>query len=319
MALLGQATNVAPAYEPGFCIAVKKSVGACSACRDVCPHEAITIQQRVVIDEVDCTGCGLCIQACPSQALSASDRLRSDGAVRCSQVDGSAQAVNCLGRMEATDVLQLGRGQDRAVLARGDCSDCPIGDARVVEAVDEMVSAAAALAAFRPRPLDIEVRHVGELASGERPASISRRQLFSLGASGMRDQAAYTLASYDVGGKGDTTLPAELHQRFQWLRHARPEDDTKVPWILPRVSEACILCPVCTNVCPTQAFERELEPLDNGPAQLWFSPERCNGCDACVASCPVHAISLDDDVTFGELRRASSVAQRGSARRAVPT
>jgi hypothetical protein len=30
-------------------------------------------------------------------------------------------------------------------------------------------------------------------------------------------------------------------------------------------------------------------------------------------------MSLDDDVTFGELRQSSAVAQRGGARRAVPT
>ena len=61
------------------------------------------------------------------------------------------------------------------------------------------------------------------------------------------------------------------------------------------------MCPVCTNVCPTGAFRRELEPVQvGGGGVLKLEPERCNGCNACVTSCPVRVISLGE-VTWGEL------------------
>ncbi len=62
------------------------------------------------------------------------------------------------------------------------------------------------------------------------------------------------------------------------------------------------MCPVCTNVCPTDAFRRELTPVkEGGGGVLKLEPERCNGCNACVRSCPVKVITLDDEVRYGEL------------------
>ena len=82
------------------------------------------------------------------------------------------------------------------------------------------------------------------------------------------------------------------------------------------------MCPVCTNVCPTGAFHRELEPVQVGGGVLKLEPERCNGCNACVTSCPVKVISLDEEVTWAELssgtqevyQKEKSVAQGTVAR-----
>src|SRR5690606_17047782 len=126
-------------YEVGHCIAAKKTVGACSACRDVCPHEAITITHHVVIDELSCSGCGLCIQACPSQALSVPEKIRPVGTVKCSQVSGDAQTIECLARLQPSDVLQLAGSRDKVTLARRDCETCPVGNGQVVDAIEEML------------------------------------------------------------------------------------------------------------------------------------------------------------------------------------
>ncbi len=308
LGLVGKAVRQQPEYRPELCIAVKKSVGACSACLDVCPHEAITIGQRVVIDEVDCSGCGLCIQACPSQALAANLRIRPEGTIKCSRVQGDAQTVECLGRLQATDLLRLGSGQEKVTLARRDCHTCPIGDGRVLEAIDGVVAEAATLAEYRPRALDFEVVEVRKLARESRPTEISRRDLFTLGLKNVQVGASEALARVDFGTDQDSSLPDETHRRFAWLSHARPADDAPVPWSLPRVADTCILCPVCTNVCPTKAFDRRVDPPDEGGVRLLLAPERCNGCSACVTSCPVHAITLDSDVTWGELRSGPTMA-----------
>ncbi|MCK4563200.1 MAG: 4Fe-4S binding protein [Verrucomicrobia bacterium] len=43
----------------------------CSACVDVCPEEAITMDGDIaVIDAAKCTECGLCVDACPVEAIS---------------------------------------------------------------------------------------------------------------------------------------------------------------------------------------------------------------------------------------------------------
>lgn len=309
ISLAARETRVAPDYEVGHCIAAKKTVGACSACRDVCPHEAITIGQRVVIDEISCSGCGLCIQACPSQALSVPEKIRPDGTIKCSRVSGDAQTVECLARLQPTDVLQLAGSHDKVTLARRDCETCPIGDGTVVPAIEAMLAELEVLLPFRARPLEVEVIETRKHAAPPRaPTSVSRRELFQLGFRGIQEGASEVLARVDFGG-GDDDVPIELQRTYAWIAHAKPADDALVPWELPRIGSNCILCPVCTNVCPTHAFERELDgPEHGGGMRLRLAPDHCNACGACVASCPVHTITMDDTVTWGELRQKSAVA-----------
>ncbi|MCK9322359.1 MAG: 4Fe-4S binding protein [Candidatus Methanomethylophilaceae archaeon] len=42
---------------------------ACGACVDVCPEDAITVDDIAVIDANKCVDCGACIDACPSSAI----------------------------------------------------------------------------------------------------------------------------------------------------------------------------------------------------------------------------------------------------------
>ncbi|MBN1109673.1 MAG: 4Fe-4S binding protein, partial [Methanomassiliicoccales archaeon] len=41
----------------------------CGACEDVCPNQAITVDDVAVIDANKCDDCGTCIEECPSEAL----------------------------------------------------------------------------------------------------------------------------------------------------------------------------------------------------------------------------------------------------------
>ncbi len=49
---------------------VEKCTG-CGTCVDVCPVEAITVENDVaVVDEAECVECGACADECPNDALS---------------------------------------------------------------------------------------------------------------------------------------------------------------------------------------------------------------------------------------------------------
>lgn len=41
----------------------------CGACADVCPQDAITVNDIAVIDQDLCVDCGACIDECPSDAI----------------------------------------------------------------------------------------------------------------------------------------------------------------------------------------------------------------------------------------------------------
>ncbi|MGE4275397.1 MAG: DUF362 domain-containing protein [Candidatus Methanomethylophilaceae archaeon] len=42
----------------------------CGACADVCPQDAITVDDIAVVDPDACVDCGACIDECPSDAIS---------------------------------------------------------------------------------------------------------------------------------------------------------------------------------------------------------------------------------------------------------
>lgn len=299
---LNRATTVAPSYTPEHCLVVSKSVGSCSICADTCPHQAIEIGREVVIDDVECTGCGLCVQACPSQALETPLNYRAGEALKCSQVSGSAQSIQCLTRLQASDILRLaGRGR-KVTLARADCADCPVGTAEVEKALEGLIVEAESLAGFMNRPLAVEIRLTESLEAAENPEVVSRRQLLRGGWHSLQRGAADALAPFDPGDDEDADLPKELQRRYALIEQSRPEPEALVPWVLPSVGDGCIMCPVCTNVCPTDAFEREFNPMsEGGGATLWLDPERCNGCGACESSCPVKVITLEAEVRWSEL------------------
>ncbi len=51
------------------CIALR--TGACTVCREECPEEAITLddRNRPVVDAERCNGCGLCVKLCPASVF----------------------------------------------------------------------------------------------------------------------------------------------------------------------------------------------------------------------------------------------------------
>ena len=319
-----KAMEVAPSNNTARCLNSTEGAGACSACLDVCPHSAVSIERLVQIDGVDCTGCGLCVRACPSEALEMQTRLpASTTAVRCSQVTGSAPSVRCLAQLSATDMLRLGAAEGSLTLGHGVCEGCKIGDATAPNVARATAERAAQLAAVLGKELQVSVESVESLGDERRRRNVvSRRQLFGGGLKEAQRLAADALAPLErvLPGEEDAPpdaepLPHELRRRYQALQIAEPEPTSAVPWRLPRVDDGCILCPACTRACPTDAFSRDFSGEEG---VLLLDPERCVGCDACLRACPVKVISMDDEVTWGELSGGKQEAYRASPERRTP-
>lgn len=304
--LIFKAASVEPRYDEEICLAAGKT-RSCTACRDVCPHQAITISRRVQIDDVDCTGCGLCVQACPTQALEAKVSLERSASVKCSRVSGDASTVHCLGRLQATDLLRLAGSGDTVTLAHGDCADCPIGTAAVLEAVRATRADAVELAQLHGRTLAVDIGERRRLDGTSHTGAMSRRELLRGGWRSVQERAVDMLAPLDPGDE-ELHLPVELQRRYRVIAAARPEQEQLVPWTLPRISDECIMCPLCTNACPTGAIERTFE--GDGQGVLHLKPDHCMGCDACMDVCPVSAVAMDERISWSELSGGKETAYR---------
>ena len=318
-----RALDVAPRYEARNCLAVTYTRGECRECLNACPHEAVTINPQVAIDKIDCTGCGICVQACPSGALEPRVSFESGSPMRCSKVAGGAQSVLCLARLQATDVVRLAGSKPELTLAHGDCEGCNVGSAAVPALVAKVADDAVRLAATHGRQLKVKVERLDSLDHQESSERISRRSIFSGILRGAREQVADSLAPLERILPKETEddegapLPVELSRRYQLIELAKPAAETLVPWSLPRVADGCILCPLCTRACPTDAFSRNLgEGFAAG--LLLLEPERCIGCNACVDACPVQVISMDNQVSWGELSGGKQEAYRADPSRHRP-
>ncbi len=302
-----KASSLQPSYTKEHCLAYKQSTAACSICREVCPHEAISFKRgkEVVIDDIDCSGCGLCVASCPSQALEAKVSYQPGAPLKCSQVKGNAQTVQCLGRLAPSDLLRLSGNKETATLVRGECAGCKIGNEDIPAALERMSERARDLARAQERPFGLEVKVESRYDATDNPDTLSRRALLQGGWRNLQHTAADALAPFDPGADDALGLPKEMQRQYRLLEQAELDPAEPVAWAVPRVADGCILCPVCTNVCPTKAFQRAFEPEGT---KLMLEPEKCMGCNACVKACPVKVITLEPEVTWGELAAGPQVA-----------
>ena len=240
---------------------------------------------RVELDEVLCTGCGLCTGVCPGIALEyplgaiQEALIRGKGKLRCSKAEGKGEEVLCLGRLTPGLLAEAGSRFGKVVLARGDCEACRIGGPEVPERLARMAEEAR-----RYFPVEVEVVE-GELP-GER---VGRRELFQALLGSAKRTAAdlvpeLPLPALEEEREGE--LPAELR-----LRRLAASRAPEVRWPRIRVEEGCTLCPVCTNVCPTEAVRRVREGEEY---VLYLQVAACTGCGACVESCPPQVIRLEE-------------------------
>ena len=279
-----KATDPRPRYTESRCLLYKNSVGGCDRCYQVCPHGAVRLEGfRVELDEVLCTGCGLCTGVCPGVALEyplgaiQEALIRGKGQIRCSKAEGKGEEVLCLGRLTPGLLAEAGSRFGKVVLARGDCATCRIGGPSVPEHLERMAEEAR-----RYHPVAVEVME------GPLPGEpVGRRELFQALLGSARRAAAEMVPEPPLPAtEEEKGLPAELRLRLVAARRA-----SEVRWPRIRVEEGCTLCPVCANVCPTEAVRRVREGEEY---VLLLKVEACTGCGACVESCPPQVIRLEE-------------------------
>lgn len=312
LSLFGAKIDARPDYEPRTCIRVTHGEEHCSACYDACPHDAITLGPRIEIDAIDCTGCGICIAACPSEALSTDVKLSRESRLRCGEVGGNSQSVNCFAELQPADYLRLAAPDGTLTLMRGDCANCKIGAANVPAITERALARASELAAETGQPFNPTFTAGEELTSVPEKRVVNRRSFLTLGFDEGKGIVAGSLGPFEQlmdaleplakryerfrpsseAERDRVPPPPETTREYRYLAQSEPSEAT-VPWVIPAVAEGCIMCPICTRVCPTDAIDRDYRNPDS--PELILQPDRCTGCNACVEACPVSVMTLVPD------------------------
>jgi ferredoxin len=297
--------EAAPAVNHADCAADS----GCRACLDVCPHDAIRIEDgRIVHDTNVCEPCGRCVAACPTgatvnpaftermlevhvRALVATAGQRPRGiAFHCSRGTAPAHAadwhedwfpvpVPCVGMLPPTWLLAplvLGAGRVTVLHCDGECRGGGVDDGAKAVAASRAVLRAASL----PENLVADVDQL-EQAPG----------------AGL-DKAVFVEAPFRHDG------PARV---FLALADAAGRDyqvsDPVLPTGLIANTAACTVCGACAAACPTHALGFSEKQVDG--ARLTFDASLCVACGQCVPGCPelaAGAIGLEHTVDVERLR-----------------
>ncbi|GMA15952.1 4Fe-4S dicluster domain-containing protein [Deinococcus metallilatus] len=305
---LGEYGNPVPRYTAPRCLLERQAVGGCDACHATCPHEAIEfgpLGQSIQIDPQACTGCGLCVQVCPSGALeydltaplqSVRDAGQAgEASLTCSQSGAGGPTLPCLGRVTPALVSVAGAWDTPLTLLHGECRTCPVGAPDVPERLRRVVGEAQTLRAATGQPAQVTVREAGP-EDRDRAVRVSRRGAFASLLRTGRQQVAQVIPERPLPfvdwSQPEERTPEEWRWRARSLVPA-PPPEAGIHWPAPLVDDTCIDCPVCANVCPTQAITRELKP--EGGVQLLLNLSACTSCMACLRSCPPQAIHMQEE------------------------
>ncbi|MDX2004310.1 MAG: 4Fe-4S dicluster domain-containing protein [Meiothermus sp.] len=280
-------TDPTPRFTGQRCLLERNTVGGCDLCQAACPHQAVDLSNFTAqIDATKCTSCGLCTAVCPGAALEfplgpiQEGLIRGRGQIRCSKVPGSGDEVRCLGQLTPGVLAEAASRFGPLTLAHGDCQSCKIGSPEMPERVQQAVDEGRK---FFPA---LEARLQQEELRG---AAVGRREFFGAVMGGAKRSAAEVvpnLPMLEPEPDARDERPAELRLRRMAARRAAEP----LSWPKIAIAEGCTLCPVCTNVCPTKAVERE---NDGNEYSIKLDVSACTGCGACVASCPPQVITLE--------------------------
>ncbi|GAA5514132.1 ferredoxin-type protein NapF [Deinococcus carri] len=307
---LGEYGNQLPRYTAPRCLLERQAVGGCDACHATCPHDAIRLGplgSSIEIDPQACTGCGLCVQVCPSGALEydltaplqsvrdAGQAAGGEASLTCSQSGAGGPTLACLGWVTPALVSAAGAWDTPLTLLHGDCRTCPVGAPDVPERLRRVAGEAQALRAATGQPARVTVREATP-EDRDRAVRVSRRGAFTQLLRAGRQQVAQALPERPLPfvdwSQPEERTPEEWRWRARTLVPA-PAPDAGVHWPAPLVDDTCIDCPVCANVCPTQAITRDLKP--EGGVQLLLNLSACTSCMACLRSCPPQAIHMQEE------------------------
>lgn len=298
-------------YDASLCTHGAKGLRGCTQCLEVCPAGAIrSAGDLVALDTRLCQGCASCALACPTGAMSfnrpsrAAARASLRRLLDAAQSEGNPAPVIVAHVPAARAAIEAARLPARACAFQIDALPAFGEDlwfeALVLGAAGVVMVRNASATLEEQTLLDGKIAEAQVLLGGSR-ASPLRLALVAPDAlaeaidampqrasdlSDMRERAA----AQTTAAKRPALLAAldALHAAADGAM-APVALAPGMPFGEVAVDRAtCTLCFACANLCPTEAFVAELEPVP----KLRFVEARCVQCGLCEAGCPEHAITL---------------------------
>lgn len=314
-----------PRLRESRCTRYRFRYSECRRCADVCPHDAIVLDDAGArIDPARCRDCGLCTAAChtgawESESFQPIELLRQairqpSWRVTCAPAGGDADAVlPCLGALPAATLAYLARrGIGVSLHGAGHCGDCAHGS-KGADQLQSNLRAVASLhdvvrhdvdAAWAMPEVDRTFAGAGRAGPTVRRVAegASRRGLLRRLVRHIADEAVtqadpppMTAAPARAIRAGSHFVP-EQRELLQIVCKRSDDDpievpiDDTLPLLQLSLQPGCTLCEACFRVCPTGALQIDENP---GDWALTFQADRCVACLACLEVCQPRVLQAD--------------------------
>lgn len=307
-------------FERNNCLRSRYKHHDCQACVDICPERALLLQEgHIRLDESRCNGCGYCCHICPSEAMTMDAERLNQYEQRMNQRDyvcfacrlqGNSEndiLVPCIGVVspELLMIPMLKGTPFQIFYDEGKCKKCK-EYGKMASRINENLEWIKDWNESLDKPFVIAIEHNAAKKKG-RPKGMSRRELFTLGKSRVRNEVAFLLSDSfaEQSLRNKISLPLR-RQYFRLFARQKSVENLPVPGKLrhkiaiPKktVSSECSLCNRCAVLCPTGALQQQ---VSDEVKSLTFTPASCIQCCICLANCIHLSKGEGEQARLGEL------------------
>lgn len=298
--------------EEGRCVNVRSRSEICARCSKACPKDAIELDLDSVIVSEDCTDCGACLPACPAGALRLEGFLplnllqvvkgHNEIDLHCRESQGANGGViiPCHQVLDARLVAAMSGSGCKSINIHGldQCESCAQGSGRkqlekIIRTLDRWLGDDAPVLNLQPQEAQTGA---GQMVERHDQIRLDRRSFFRLAGSQAAASASNWVAPLeqepaDPYAIFNGALTPAASEPYQTTLGAMIDDiawkKESLPVFWRQFSDACTLCMVCAERCPTGALEALSANLTKG---IGFSSLLCTNCGVCTRVCPFDAI-----------------------------
>lgn len=305
-----------------LCTRLRTTTSQCSFCIDTCPVNAISISDAGIEISDECNGCGACVSACPNGAFSMKEGGEGEllKEIRDKLIDkrgvvfsfscahGNAKpdiTVPCLGRL--TEALLLGplRGGASGIeLLKPECGECPSEKAslhidRVIKQTGyllDMLGLDKNIISIKPAVFSAMPLQEEKLVSRRAFFGSVRTKMMGIAAASLPDEESLDQPASPVRDLKRNALLTVLKTFPSAKEILIPSADALVADL--EISAKCDGCGACVAICPVGAITR---CDSDGHFSIGFRPALCTNCQACSKVCLHNAISIKQQVRLNLL------------------